>query len=337
VNDSLDIYEESFKSFDLDDFFVLEGEWGYPPGFRVVTPKEPLAGNNNLGTRYLIKAVPKAISVEYRANAARVFRQVLQNRHLAQHLKSRVAFPLADVLDQTSGDYFLLMKEFSEGCQSVCQIRRTSRLIQNKFTIFINSRSQRQIFGTPELGQVRTVQLLGDFLATLASLHSLSIIIGDVSAENLLVQTKSKTRSSIRTIFIDADTFSLLGFPHPYGLQSTPHYFSPLDEEDPKHVATMADDIYKAGLILIRLLAQVSGSMEHSYDLYSIGPAKSTLLQMGGIELVALVDRCLSIDPIARPTAQELFETWAKYQSGFVTRKQSRGPKFAGKSAGSRR
>jgi hypothetical protein len=123
--------------------------------------------------------------------------------------------------------------------------------------------------------------LLEDIADTLSRLHSLGIVVGDLSPNNLLVRLSGKPRC----FFIDCDAMRLRGDDVLEQVE-TPEWRVPGPFEPN---ATPASDAYKFGLLAVRLFAQDQ-----------MGAEVSALAGVS-VELGVLARRSLDINSTARP------------------------------------
>ncbi|MFI9508814.1 hypothetical protein [Nocardia sp. NPDC052566] len=114
------------------------------------------------------------------------------------------------------------------------------------------------------------LELLADLAATLARLHRLDIVVGDLSPKNLLFTTDPAPECFL----IDCDAMRVRGesvLPQ----AETPDWNLPSGEEK----ATQAGDIYKFGLLAVRLLARDQTTTDTT-PLTAIHPALGTLARL---------------------------------------------------------
>jgi serine/threonine protein kinase len=222
----------------------------------------------------------------------------------SHHFYSRLAIPIA-VVEKTPGNPIgFLMREFKSGCvYTFTGSYETSEQLQ-ELKIFFNSRSEQKRLGTPDLSKFEIQILIGDLLNTLAKLHERGIVVGDVSHSNLVIQKEAK---KIRMIFLDVDSFSSFLEGHPLGLQRSLLYEAPEEEMGQSSLAT---DVYKAALLIVRLMSQISGNSENTYAINSIEFCEQEIRAFGGGTLVEMVRRALAVSPDNRPTAAILSKVW---------------------------
>ena len=135
--------------------------------------------------------------------------------------------------------------------------------------------------------------LLADVAATLARLHRIGIAVGDLSPKNLLFSTDSQPECFV----IDCDAMRLRGatvLPQ----AETPDWQVPAGQEK----ATQASDVYKLGLLAIRLFARDQTATDPA-ALTAIDPALGNLARSS-----------LDADPAQRPT----FDLWAEQLSAAI-------------------
>jgi hypothetical protein len=141
------------------------------------------------------------------------------------------------------------------------------------------------------VGDQDRLLLLSDLAATLQRLHTLGLAVGDLSPRNILFAIDPRPRC----FFIDCDAMRLRGLSVLPQVE-TPDWQTPPGEEK----GTPAGDVYKFGLLAVRLLAR---------DQTAADPAA---LAPAGRTLQALAVRSLMADPAARPTPREWRENlWA--------------------------
>ncbi|WP_327098934.1 hypothetical protein OIE68_09165 [Nocardia vinacea] len=132
------------------------------------------------------------------------------------------------------------------------------------------------------------LEILADLAATLARLHRFGIVVGDLSPKNLLFTTDPAPECFL----IDCDAMRVRGesvLPQ----AETPDWTLPSGEEK----ATQAGDVYKFGLLAVRLFARDQTTTDTT-PLTAIHPALGTLAQ-------------LSLDP--GPARRPLPAHWAEH------------------------
>lgn len=135
------------------------------------------------------------------------------------------------------------------------------------------------------LDNATRLRLLGSIADSMTRLHSLGIVVGDLSPNNLLVDL-----ASADCFFIDCDAMRLHGQDVLRQVE-TPEWQVPRPGQEP--IATRASDAYKFGLLAVRLFAQD----QMGRDLTSLGKISP--------QLSALATRGLSTDSTVRPTPAE--------------------------------
>lgn len=273
-----------------------------------VRARATLPGGIKIKEPLLLKTLDRSHSGNeqeaYFRNIDSLARALGAKRH---HFFSRLALPLALVENGPGNLVGFLMREFSEDCKYLLPLSSGAKSALQEVKIFLNSQSQRLEYGTPRLSREDVLWLVGDFLSTLGMLHERSVSVGDLSHSNLIVQHH---RSSMRVLFLDVDSFSINGAPHPLGLQTSPLYRAPEEIVGMEATSPFSSDVYKAGLIVARLLCQLAEKDEHSYDVVDLSRCRQFIVEFGGQTLVSLFERALSEDPGDRPSALLLSKVW---------------------------
>jgi hypothetical protein len=143
--------------------------------------------------------------------------------------------------------------------------------------------------------------LLACIADTMARLHSLGIVVGDVSPNNMLVDLSA----SPRCFFIDCDAMRLHGSDVLQQVE-TPEWQVPRPALEP--IATRASDAYKFGLLAVRLFAQDQMGRDRS-ALASVSPA-----------LADLARRSLDTNSTIRPAPEDWLRTLRAAAAAPVTR-----------------
>ena len=223
---------------------------------------------------------------------------------------SRIAMPLAILENEKSEPVGFLMREFRKGCfYTQNRLQGKTQALQ-ELKLFLNSRSERRKFNTPKLSSRQTIALVGDFLNTLNSLHNRNFVVGDVSASNLIVQIDPEKPNKPRMIFLDVDSFSLSTSDFQPAGVDTPLYVVPEHQVQPNLRPTFQSDVYKAALVIVRLLSQSSGFEGHSFDLVETEHSNEFLSARGAGFVVEILEQCLSDNPENRPPIAFLAKAW---------------------------
>ena len=135
------------------------------------------------------------------------------------------------------------------------------------------------------LDDAARLRLLVSIADTMTRLHSLGVVVGDLSPNNLLVDL-----ASTDCFFIDCDAMRLHGQDVLHQVE-TPEWEVPRPGVEP--IATRASDAYKFGLLAVRLFAQDQMGK-------NLAALRRTSPQLG-----ALAERSLGADSTARPTPAE--------------------------------
>lgn len=269
-----------------------------------------LGNNFYRGTPYLIKVLRGKFSeyekASYFENIERVWRLLGPNRH---HFASRIALPLAIVQNERNQPVGFVMKEYKNGCVAKLHGLAGPFEALQELKLFMNSPSERAIFGTPRLERFESLALVGDFLDTLGKIHTRGITVGDISHSNVILH---RDESKMRAIFLDFDSFGLLDAPHPLGIQTSLLYTSPEERTPGFSAATHASDTYKAVLLAVRLLSQQTGYSENSFSLSDLTECRALIREFGGDSMTRLLERALGENPEMRPTAALIGKLWGE-------------------------
>jgi serine/threonine protein kinase len=199
------------------------------------------------------------------------------------------------------------MREFNEGCfftKTYSDGQKVESLLELK--VFLNSESERKRLGVPQLSTLDRIQIVADMLGTLAKLHQQGLVVGDLSGSNLLLQRKASRMGAVRVLFLDVDSFWFGGVSHPSGPESTLHWRSPEELEISSLPPSKATDVYKAALLIRRLMHQDANTGSASYDIYNSRISNQALERIGGATLTKLISAALNSKITARPKAMEL-------------------------------
>jgi len=273
-----------------------------------VEAKRALSETIHSGTRLLLKTLAHSYSSaevdHYFANLDSLARTLGERRH---HFFSRLAIPLAIVDNRVGKPIGFLMREFSQDCTCNLNFSQGPKTAVQEVKIFLNAKTERERLGTPLLSREDKLWLIGDFLKTLSMLHDRDICVGDLSHSNLIVQHH---KSNMRILFLDVDSFSIGGLPHPLGLQTSPLYRAPEEKLNSMSSNGQAGDVFKAALLITRLLSQLENPSQHSFDTVGIMRCSQTLHDFGGNTLISLLARSLSPNPDLRPSIQLISKVW---------------------------
>jgi hypothetical protein len=110
----------------------------------------------------------------------------------------------------------------------------------------------------PQPTPLQRYQLVLSFLEVVEVLHRNTMIIGDISAKNILWCIKG-SQSQPEIYLIDCDSFRVMGERPPVPQSDTPHWVPPphfreIRSDDMTGERTKSDDLYKVGLFVIRTL-----------------------------------------------------------------------------------
>jgi hypothetical protein len=176
------------------------------------------------------------------------------HRNNRDWLMSVTSWPWAIVMDNGNACGFLMRAVpdiYTFNFMTVTQ-GGLARLSTVEFLLNSDDYVRRAGISISEKDRLNLLATLGD---TLSRLHTLGIVIGDLSPKNLLFNLRSYSSC----FFIDCDAISLAG---ESALQQvdTPEWELPAEEEK----GTEAGDSYKFGLLAIRLFARDQGSRDVS-------------------------------------------------------------------------
>jgi serine/threonine protein kinase len=272
-----------------------------------VSPKRMLSPEIALNGKFLLKKPRlQLVSLDVEAFSLHLDEINRRLRSDVDYFGSRMAMPLA-IVERDEKFLGFLMKEFGEGCYfdktfSSGEVART--LFEVK--VLLNSESERKELSIPSLTTIEKFALITDLLDTLAKLHEQSLVVGDLSGSNLVLQRKASRTNLLRVLFLDVDSFRVDGGRHPAGSESTLHWRSPEELSNSHAQPSTATDVYKAALLIRRLLHQVKNTGHSSYDIYKSRIANNILVSAGGKQLAELV--ALALDPVVtnRPKAMVL-------------------------------
>jgi serine/threonine protein kinase len=222
------------------------------------------------------------------------------------YLASRVVLPIA--LVEKGGEFVgFAMNEVIEGSTFPLIFDNGSSKEQiSELKFFLNRFIEQRKMGVPELGGERLLALIEDFLRSLALLHQNNVVVGDISPSNLIVSQKKNARNQDRILFLDFDSFRQAGTPHPMAPEGTPLWWAPEQEKNRKLQNTKESDVFKACLLIRRLLHHTIPSPVDSFSLYQSVIAERFLKNNGGQVLSQLINLGLSNNPRQRPRIQQL-------------------------------
>ncbi len=222
------------------------------------------------------------------------------------YFESRMALPLASL--QKDGKFIgFVMNDISRFSKFELVHHSGKReKVLSELKFFLNSYPERKRLGVPNLSNEVLLGLANDFLATLALLHEQKLIVGDISYSNLIVARRPNTKNPNRILFLDVDSFRHVAKHHPLGSESTPNWWAPEQLAKPASASTMASDVYKACLVIRRMLHHTSPSPTDSYSLKKSEVEGRFLRTHGGHLLHELIARGLEIEHSERPKMQEI-------------------------------
>jgi serine/threonine protein kinase len=128
-----------------------------------------------------------------------------------------------------------------------------------------------------------------------------------------VLMTKPNANVKKRCIFLDFDSFTIAGAPHPLGNQWSNGYVAPEQVNNSSYIHTQESDIYKIAIVAIRMLTQTCDYPSYSFGIETVDPSRQALLFLGGHKLYEFMDRALSDNPLLRPTSEVLSSTWTNY------------------------
>jgi hypothetical protein len=141
----------------------------------------------------------------------------------------------------------------------------------------------------PARGRLEVVRSLAE---TVAFLHARRIVVGDLSARNVLWSPDPGT-----VLLVDCDSFTLGGLGSPLPPSFTVDWDDPAQPAD--HAASA--DVYKLGLFALRVLARSFQTRDPAAAATALDPTGALLLRGS-----------LSPDPAVRPNAR----AWERWASG---------------------
>lgn len=274
-----------------------------------VTARTQLSDEVLAKKQYLLKKLRKHQSsselTRYFNNLDSIHRELIKPK---SYFHSRLALPLG-IVESDGRPVGYLMRKFESGCYATLSKSRGDIPTLQQFSIFLNSKDEQDQFRTPQLGRMEVCFAIADFLSTLAMLHDRNIILGDISSANLVLQNVEKQPNVYRTIFLDVDAFCVSGRQPREYVEDSFQYEVP-ERRLGGQIPNFQTDVYKAALIVIRLMSQLDDSGSHSYSLRDLDRCEDLLKEFGGNTMVELFRRACSADPSLRPTASLLANVW---------------------------
>jgi hypothetical protein len=231
------------------------------------------------------------------------YRQVESQADL-QYLKKRTSLPELWVTNGSDSGEVLgfLMCVFEDGCRfpQGNQIKSVDWLRYKT-----EARLERMGFRIP-MGTRLKYAL--DLTRTVGALHSLKIVIGDLSDRNIVLQEKvPHVQNPFRSLIVDCDDFSILGSEFAYLVSDTPDFRAP-ERDFGASDHTLESDIFKLAIILAIIVTPNWRSYETDHgDLRAASlEALHHLNWIRDSSLVDVIVRALSSQPGERPTAEQM-------------------------------
>ena len=222
-------------------------------------------------------------------------------------LISRLTLPLALV---TQDKLFVgfLMKKLDNGCKFL--LTRANGQSEDKLMrldYFLASADVRKKLSVPELDPWRRWALILDLWETLSKLHESGVVVGDMSDKNLVIQRKAGANPRVRDrlVILDVDSFSTRT--HLLNLEATTALWDCPENPAKTLPGAKLSDVYKAGLVTVRLLYQMVPGVPSSFKLRESNEIWNYLKKRFSPEDYELLTLILSDDPNERPSASEVF------------------------------
>lgn len=266
--------------------------------------------NFRVGDKFLLKAVlpnlRENINQMLGVHLDRVYSKLEAD---LGYFSSRLAIPTAVVLKQGSEIGFLMHELTGSATFGRLSFDGSTTRSLRQIEYFFNKENERKKQHVPELPLDAIVAFLADMFETLARLHASNVVVGDISASNLVVQKGESLKFRRRAIFLDVDSFVVEGEGHPLGPEMTPYWQAP-EERFGIALPTKASDVYKAALVVRRLLHQAGSTGGASFGLVQSTVADEILERLSGQQLGRLISSAVSANPKARPTSQSIAEAF---------------------------
>ncbi|MEZ2188629.1 hypothetical protein [Corynebacterium sp. CCM 9204] len=198
----------------------------------------------------------------------------------------------------------------------------------------IGHKDKLKALNVPQLTEREKVGLIVRLVRTVMFLHEKQLVIGDLSANNIVVTNPSNVGGgrprAFWPRFIDIDSFRFVGSVPALEQGHTPGWKTPerkraedrlKDLQERKagaaeiskakadlKVITQKSDIFKLGLLIQRLFHSPESIDDDVHSIYSSESADKALFSIFGKSKVSLFTEMLANDPKARPTASDAFK-----------------------------
>ncbi|MET3805284.1 hypothetical protein ABIB25_002285 [Nakamurella sp. UYEF19] len=150
------------------------------------------------------------------------------------------------------------------------QTTRKGRLEPRHLTSLAVGRTVAHAQGREYFEMPHKLGRLGELLMNLRFLHRLQVVVGDLQPKNILTTGPALpgTAGPVRNLFIDCDSFFLLGRSAHEGMDPLPYKApeSTLSQSAQGVEFTVRSDLYKFALIAMRCIAEDLGAFEVSTD-----------------------------------------------------------------------
>jgi serine/threonine protein kinase len=285
--------------------------------------KRLLPGGVGIRNPYLLKCPNSSLGPSGARELMSHLDEACKKLNIADRAKfeSRLAMPLAIVEEGEKGYLGYLMKEFESGCTFVLKYSDGStKQVLRQLQFYLNSERERFEANVPTMSRSEIMLHLEDFLRTLGLLHKRGLVVGDISSTNIIFQKKRDSKNAARTILLDVDSFTN-GQGHPLGEEVTNNWAAP---EEISHYgdyfASTKSDLYKAGLLLVRLLDQMCDGQTESYALTHSDSVFRFVYEFGGKNALAVLLTSLQPNPDSRPDAGQLLSALTDTHAGFLAK-----------------
>lgn len=197
----------------------------------------------------------------------------------------------------------------------------------------LTAEKTKRDYGIPEIKGKERVYLVRKILDTLAFLHDHEVVVGDFSARNIVVtrpdENATANAPNFLPKFLDSDGFRFTSGVPPIAQASTPGWITPESFEADKRakslkakgapsyeveraeneasVQNFKSDVFKAGLLIMRLFHFTSDAAEDdTQTVYVSDVAKANLTKILGSQRAAVILSTLDTVPGNRPSIKDV-------------------------------